>query len=89
MFKKKFNTIKKGKKLTTVTRNFDKDGNRNHKQKQLIVLIERLLQNNYAPCCQGIIKIQCKMILLTIKTIETIQNFWKLGDLNTVIKLEN
>ena len=62
---------------------------KNQKQKQLIVLMERLLQNNYPPCCQGIIQIQCKMILLTIKMIEMIKKNWKLEDLNTVIKLEN
>ena len=69
MFKKKFNTIKKGKKLTTVTRNFDKDGNKNHKQKQLIVLMKRPSKKDKPHNCQNIIQIQYKIALLRIKKI--------------------
>ena len=38
--------IKKKELVKTVTRTFDKDGNKNHKQKQLIVLMKSLMHNN-------------------------------------------
>ena len=46
LFKKNLNTIKWKYSVKTVTRTFDKDGNKNHKQKQLIVLMNITMQNN-------------------------------------------
>ena len=61
----------------TVTITFDKEGNKHQKQKQLIILMKTLLQNNTSTHFQRIIQIQYRMILFIINMISIIQKLWK------------
>ena len=51
---KELNTSKNNRKMTTVTRTFDKD-EKNHKHKQEIVLMNTLLQKKPPPYYQRIL----------------------------------
>ena len=58
----------------TVTRNFEKYGDKNQKQIQLIVLKNVILQKNKSSHCQRIIQIQYRMILIIVKMVQMIEN---------------